>query len=168
MTVKRFTNEYFGTLISEATLSPRSRQHSNIHQCYDDPCQRLFNAIGVDSYIRPHRHSLDPKDECLIAVAGLFALVTFSDDGTVSEVVRFGSEKYSTLENVSFGVELSPGTWHTVIALVPNSVIFELKAGPFDPKAAKEPAPWAPAEDSSQAASYVYQLNCLVRGATDE
>ncbi len=162
MTVTRFSHEYLGTVIGEATRSPRARQHCNIHQSHNDPCQRLFNAIGMDSYIRPHRHSLDPKAECLVAVIGLFALVTFYDDGSAYEVVRFGTEKYGQVEDLSFGVELPPGTWHTVIALVPDSVLLELKAGPFDPKAAKEPAPWAPEEGSSEAAPYTHRLFCLV------
>lgn len=165
MTITRFTHKYLDSLIGEATLSPRSRQHRNIHQNYDDPCQRLFNAIGMDSYIRPHRHSLDPKVECLVAVVGLFALVTFDDDGSVYEVVRFGTEKYRQAEDQAVGVELPPGMWHTVIALVPDSVLLELKAGPFDPNAAKEPAPWAPDEGSQEATPYLQLLLRLVHGS---
>lgn len=158
MTVTRFSPDFLGTLIDEAARSPRSRQHRNIHQSYDDPCQRFLNAIGMDSYIRPHRHSLDPKAECLVAMRGLFALVTFEDGGAVQEVIRFGTEKYADVVDLSVGVELPPGTWHTIIALVSDSVLLELKAGPFDPKAAKEPAPWAPDEGSVEALPYFQRL----------
>lgn len=158
MTVTRFSPDFLGTLIDEAARSPRSRQHRNIHQSYDDPCQRFLNAIGMDSYIRPHRHSLDPKAECLVAMRGLFALVTFEDGGAVQEVIRFGTEKYADVVDLSVGVELPPGTWHTIIALVSDSVLLELKAGPFDPRAAKEPAPWAPDEGSVEALPYFQRL----------
>lgn len=70
MTIKKLSPELLGSLVEKAAESPRARQHHNIHERYDDPCQRFLNAIGMDSYIRPHRHSLDPKSECLVAVRG--------------------------------------------------------------------------------------------------
>ena len=72
-----FSSKYLNSLIAEAGVSDRKRQHRNIHRSFDEKCQRLMNAIGVESYIAPHRHRLDPKRECLIAVRGLFAAVIF-------------------------------------------------------------------------------------------
>lgn len=162
MMVRSFAPDYLSTLISDATVSRRLRQHRNIHASYEDPCQRFFNAIGADSYIRPHRHLLDPKAETMVAVRGLFALVTFNEDGTEQEFLRFGTEKYGGTDGLSVGVDLPPGTWHTVIALEPDSVLLELKAGPFDPAAAKEPAPWAPEEGSREASVYLARLKALL------
>ena len=65
MTIARFSPEFLSSLIGEAAQSPRARQHRNIHRSYVDPCQRFLNAIGMESYIRPHRHLLDPKAETL-------------------------------------------------------------------------------------------------------
>lgn len=151
------------TLIKEvnnlALQSNRSRQHYNLHQSFSDPCQRLLNSIEPDSYIRPHRHSLDPKNETLIAVSGLFGLVTFKDDGVIDRVEKFGTELYYRgRSSISVGVELSAGIWHTVVALKPGSVLLELKAGPFDPAAAKELAPWAPEEGGRGVAEYMKRL----------
>jgi cupin fold WbuC family metalloprotein len=151
MTLKVFSSDLFGGLTSKAQESPRKRQHLNIHRDYEDPCQRFFNAIGMDSYIRPHRHSLDPKAESIIAIRGLFALVVFDEQGAIARIERFGTE--SRCANA--GVEIAPGTWHTIIALTASAVLIELKAGPFDASAAKEPAPWAPEEASKDAASYL-------------
>lgn len=162
MTIIRFSLEFLDSLIGEAAQSRRARQHRNIHRSYDDPCQRFLNAIGMESYIRPHRHSLDPKAETLVAVRGLFALLAFDDNGVVQEVIRFGTEKYGKVEGLSVGVDFPPGTWHTIIALVHDSVLLELKAGPFDAKAAKEPAPWAPNEGSSQATIYLQELRSFI------
>jgi cupin fold WbuC family metalloprotein len=117
----------------------------------------LFNAVGTDSYIRPHRHSLDPKSETLFAVKGKFALVVFDDRGTPQQVSAFGTELFG--EEMPAGVELSPGVWHTVVALTVNAVLLEIKAGPFDAGAAKEFAPWAPEEGTPQAQDYL-QLLC--------
>jgi cupin fold WbuC family metalloprotein len=158
MTFQEISSGLLADLVSSAAASPRLRQHRNIHLSYDDPCQRLLNAIGVDSYIRPHRHRLDPKTETLIAVRGLFALLVFDNDGEVRQVRRFGTERYALEVGVSVAIELPPHAWHTVLALVPGSVLLELKAGPFDPLAAKEPAPWSPEEGTAMAADYFRRL----------
>lgn len=146
-----FSAEVLNDLVRQARLSPRLRQHLNVHKDYADPSQRLFNAIEPHSYIRPHRHLLDPRDETLIAVRGKLVLVVFDDLGKVTEVVPFGVGRNGSL---ALGVEVSAGTWHTVVALEPGSVVFEVKAGPFCPDAAKEFAPWAPLEGSESVTGY--------------
>lgn len=155
--MRALTHASLDLLVEEARLSPRKRQHANVHQRYDDPCQRLFNAITVESYIRPHRHMIDPRCETLLAVRGSFALLLFGEGGEVLDVVRFsaGSILHPA---VNVGVEVAPADWHTVIASESGSVLLEIKAGPFDPAAAKEFAPWAPAEDAVDAVPYFREL----------
>jgi cupin fold WbuC family metalloprotein len=145
------------------------RQHLNIHESYDDPCQRFFNAVGVGSYIRPHRHSLDPKTESLIAIKGAFALVSFDGLGSIENIVKFGTEKFCDESGcVGVGVELAPGVWHTVVALTADAVLLELKAGPFQPAAAKEPASWAPEEGTAEAADYLQYLCKTINSWTEQ
>lgn len=115
-----------------------------------------MNSIGTDSYIRPHRHSLDPKAETLVAVKGKFALIVFDDQGSPRQIELFGTQLFG--ENLAVGVELSPGLWHTIVALTAQAVLLEIKAGPFDPQAAKEFAPWAPEEGTDQARHYLHSL----------
>jgi len=69
-----------------------------------DPCQKLFNVIKADSYIRPHQHSLESKDECLIAIRGLLGLTIFSDQGLIESVTLFGGEKYAVKLSIASGV----------------------------------------------------------------
>jgi hypothetical protein len=45
---------------------------------------------------------------------------------------------------------------------VEDSILLEVKSSPFIASAAKEVAPWAPAEDSSDAAYYFNNLKKLV------
>lgn len=113
----------------------------------------------MDSYIRPHRHALDPKTEDLFAMRGAFALVLFDEDGGITAIERFGTEKHAGVDGMAVGVELAPGAWHTVLALTQGAVLLELKAGPFISTAAKEFAPWAPAEDSPEAEAYLAMLH---------
>ena len=158
--MKVFSADYLNELTAQAQCSPRKRQHRNIHESYADQCQRLFNAIEPGSYIRPHRHAADPRDELLIAVRGSMALVTFDGQGMVTRVVRFGADRSG--DGSAVGAEVAANTWHTVIALEPGCILLEVKAGPFDPSQPKDLAPWAPNEGSPAALPYLNQLIDLV------
>jgi cupin fold WbuC family metalloprotein len=155
--MKQFSPDYLSDLTEQAKTNDRLRQHRNIHQSFQDPCQRLFNAIEPGSYIRPHRHASDPRDELLVAVRGLMALLTFDDNGTVTNVLRLGTEKYGSATCPA--AEVPSDVWHTVIALESGCVLFETKSGPFDPNQPKDLAAWAPDEGSAGALAY---LNLLV------
>ena len=154
--IKVFSYEYLNTLTEQAESSIRLRQFCNIHQNYDERCQRLFNAIEPGSYIQPHRHISDPKDEMLVAIRGLMAVVCFNDLGEVINITHIGSE--ASDYNVAVGLEIPSSVWHTVVVLQPGSILLEIKAGPFDPGQPKDLASWAPAENSTKSKSYLRQL----------
>jgi len=158
MTTTRFSDSYLNSLTQAANESPRLRQSRTIHITPDDPCQRLFNAIDMDSYVRPHRHQQDPKVETLFAIKGRFLLVTFNEQGEIEEVIPFHSEKYEARNDSGVGVEIQVGTWHTIIATEPHSILLEVKAGPFNLERSKEPAPWSPAEETEEGWAYLAQL----------
>ena len=154
MNINIFTVEFLQELAGRALVSPRKRQHQNIHAGYSEPCQRLFNAIEPDSYIRPHMHGPFQGPEMIIAIRGLLKLVAFDRDGGVDEVVIFGTERYSEAKKFPVGMEVLSGRWHTVVAMDPGAILLEVKAGPFNPSASKFLAPWAPEEGSREAVSY--------------
>lgn len=154
--MKIFNSDYLNRLSSLASGSIRKRQNYNIHQSYQDACQRLFNAIEPGSYIHPHRHASDPRDEMLVAIRGLMALVAFDEHGKITETIYLGTEKYGL--NVFPVVEIPSNTWHTVVALKSGSVLLEIKSGPFDPEQPKELASWAPMENTPDAANYLLKL----------
>lgn len=158
MNLRMITAKTVDQLRAESLASARRRQHMNLHASHNEPVQRLLNAIQIDSYIRPHRHSIDPKIESLFALAGSFVLFVFDENGQVARIIRLVSEKYIHRAETCLGVELSPGTWHTVLAMEPDSILLELKAGPFDTNAAKEYAPWAPDEGTEEGCIYLKKL----------
>jgi cupin fold WbuC family metalloprotein len=86
------------------------------------------------------------------------ALLVFDDIGQVGQIIRFGAQTNGAQQAISVGVNLPAGAWHTVIAEVPGSILFEVKSGPFNPKQAKEYATWAPEEDAPEAAEYLMEL----------
>jgi cupin fold WbuC family metalloprotein len=160
--MKIFSASDLKDLTAQAQGNPRKRQHRNIHESYSDPCQRLFNAIEPGSYIRPHRHTTDPKDELLMAVRGTMGFVSFDEQGMVTKVVRFGVGRQG--EDIAAGVEIPAGTWHTVIALEAGCILLEVKSGPFDPNQPKDLAPWAPDEGGPKAKQYLQQLIMRIEG----
>lgn len=152
MLMKRIDRSTLDALSAAARAEPRLRKNLNLHDSYDDPCQRLLNALEPETYIRPHRHWADAKPECFVGLRGAMALVLFDDRGGITDILRFGPAEEA------FGADLPPGLWHTVVCLEAGSVFFETKPGPYRPMTDKDMAPWAPAERSPEAEAYLAQL----------
>jgi cupin fold WbuC family metalloprotein len=143
---------------AESQASPRRRKNRNFHPADDHPAHRLLNAMQPDSYIPPHRH-LDPdKDETFVVLRGQLGVLLFDDAGNVARVLKVGAG------GTAMGVDIPHGTWHTAVALAPDTVFLEAKAGPYLPFTAAEKAPWAPPENSVEAAAYLAMLKARVLG----
>ena len=52
-------------------------------------------------------------------------------------------------------LEFEAGTWHTVTSLESNSVIFEVKEGPYLPVPDSDMAAWSPRDGTPEAARFV-------------
>lgn len=129
-----------------AATSDRRRKNANFHPSDDFPAHRLINAMQPGSYVRPHRHLDLNKDESIVVLRGRFGYLSFDEDGTIAETLTLAAG------GPVFGVDIPHGTFHTLLALEPDSVFFEAKAGPFAPLGADEIAAWSPAEGSPEAA----------------
>ena len=140
--MKRLDRAAVEALCREAAASARGRTHQLWHIDHGDPVQRLAMALQPGTYVRPHRHAEPPKWEALVLLAGRVALLVFDDDGRVRDRVTLGHADGCVV------TELPPCTWHSLVALAPDSVLFEFKQGPFAPSAF---AAWAPAEGEAQA-----------------
>ena len=55
-------------------------------------------------------------------------------------------------------IDLPPGVWHTLAALSPHAVCYEVKPGPYLPANDKAFAPWAPREGEPGAPAYLASL----------
>jgi cupin fold WbuC family metalloprotein len=144
------------SLSAQAKQNPRLRQNHNLHDSYDDPSQRLLNAMEPGSYVRPHRHLGHPKPEGFVAVRGRLALLTFDEQGRVEQVVLMGPE-----ESV-FGADLPCGVWHTIVSLEEGSAFYETKPGPYQPIPPMDLAPWAPEEGSAGVGAYLEKLGQII------
>lgn len=146
------TRERLSEAIRESRKSPRGRIIAPLHRSQSDPLQRMLNAMQPGSYVRPHRHLDPPKAEAVIVLRGAVLFVTFFEDG--------GIRDYLVLEanSETFGVDLVPGHYHTLAALKPDTVIYEVKTGPYEETTDKSFAPWAPAEGTTEAQNFLRNL----------
>lgn len=152
MSLKIVTPASLDELSRAAQAGPRRRLNLNMHGDYADPCQRLFNAVEPDSYLRPHRHTDPPKPECFVAVRGGFHVLIFDDAGTIIERIHLAPA------GPVVAVDVPAGAWHAIVALEPGSIFFETKPGPYTPLTDKDFAPWAPAEGSEEANKYLVEV----------
>lgn len=136
--------------IHRARTSPRLRTNHNFHASAADNPHRFLNAWVRGTYAAPHRHLLPPKAESFIVLQGEVAVFLFDDAGAVVAQHVLGREV--------LGIDLAPGVWHTLAPLSDTAVCFEVKPGPYDVANDKEFAPWAPAEGSPDAPSYLARL----------
>lgn len=139
----------------EALLSPRLRKNLNFHLDDSAPSNRLLNAVEPGSYVAPHRHLDDTKDETFVVLRGKFGVVLFDEGGDVSGKAVLDST------GPVFGVTIPYGTFHSIVSLAPGSVFFESKAGPYAALAPAERAAWAPAENDPAADAYRQRLEAL-------
>ena len=132
-----------------AKASPRQRKNHNFHRADSDLCHRLLNALEPQTYIPPHCHLDTSKAESIIILRGRVGVLFFSAQGEITEKCCIQPQ------SDCLGVDISPGTLHSLVALEPNSVFFEAKAGPYVPLSAAERAPWAPQEGDLDVVRYL-------------
>lgn len=144
---------------SQAKLSLRKRQNYNFHETLDAILQRMLNALEPGTYVQPHKHESPDKVEAFIILKGKVLVVEFDDTGNIKQSCILSAEKQI------FGCEIAPKTWHTIAALEPNSVVYEIKEGPYSPINDKNFAPWAPKEEDPDCESYLKDLfnRCNIR-----
>ncbi len=133
----------------KAKESPRQRMNHNFHKKASATLQRMLNAIEPGTYCQPHKHENPDKVEAFFVLRGKVAVVEYDDNGTVTDHVILDNSKGS------YGTEIPPGVWHSIIALEEGTVCYEVKDGPYNPDTDKNFAPWAPAEGDESVDNYL-------------
>ncbi len=138
--------------VEGSKLSPRKRIILPFHKVPEASLHRMLNALQPYSYIRPHRHLHPPKTESVIVLQGAVLCFLFNPKGQVEEVhtLAAGSEY--------IGIDSEPGIFHTFLALAENTVLFEVKPGPYEESSDKDFASWAPAEGTTESQDYMEHL----------
>jgi cupin fold WbuC family metalloprotein len=143
-------------LAQSARTNARLRMNENLH-AMQDPIHRLLNATEPGTYVQPHRH-LDPaRVETLSVIRGQGAVLIFDERGGLAERALLSPAGPDLL------VEIPAGAWHSLVALEPGTVWFEVKAGPYLPPPPADIAAWAPPPGSPEAPRYLEHMLALLR-----
>lgn len=129
-------------LAERAALAERRRAHMLLHSGPDDPVQRLIIALQPNTYVRPHRHS--KQWELLFLHRGRIDVLHFSKAGEL--LGRRPLDKGTPI------VQIPISEWHGCVVHEPDTVVIEIKPGPYR---VNEFADWAPKEGSEQAVEFV-------------
>ena len=140
----------FDELVERARRSPRLRTNHNFHNTMEENPHRFLNVMVRGTYITPHRHLNPPKCEAFLILAGEIAFFTFDDQGKVASTHVLGRH--------SLGIDIQPGTWHTLVVLTDHAVCYEVKPGPYFAANDKDFAVWAPREGQPGTAQYLASL----------
>jgi len=129
-------------LATRAGAAPRKRTHLLLHEGPADPVQRLMIVLQPNTYVRPHHHSR--QWEMLVLQQGRGNLLIFDGDARLMDRIE--------LSPSSSVVQIPIGVWHGFVVLEANTVVLEIKPGPYRPN---EFADWAPEEGDASASRFV-------------
>lgn len=155
--LQRLDQDLFDAVAAAASVAPRRRLNHNLHAA-PDLVQRFLNVLQPGTYVRPHRHQRDIPGagfECFLVLQGAIGLLLFDDAGNV-----IGRERLDSAGPLK-GIELAQGTFHALVALSPDTVMFELKQGPYQPAADKDFLAGFPLEGTAEASRQELQWRAL-------
>nr|WP_155706748.1 WbuC family cupin fold metalloprotein [Gloeocapsopsis dulcis] len=121
-------------ITQKARSSPRLRQNYNFHEL-GEKVQRFLNVLQPGTYVRPHRHRRNSEVngfEFFLVLQGELGMLIMDETGQILNQERVSAQGDTR------GVELAEGTYHTLVALAPDTIVLELKEGPYDPSTDKE------------------------------
>ena len=145
---RRIDQGLFAQVAAEARQHPRLRLNHNFHR-EQDPVQRFLNVLQPGTYVRPHRHRRNGSGsgfECFLVLQGAIGLLLFNADGEIQQQLHLSAA------GPTHGIEVEEDQFHTLVALEADSVIFELKQGPYQPAQDKDFISGFPQEGTAEAA----------------
>ena len=145
--LQRIDQTLFDSVARKALQRPRKRLNHNLHQS-SDLVQRFLNVLQPGTYVQPHRHVRETQGagfECFLVLQGSIGLLLFNAQGELIQRERLDAE------GPLRGIELAEKQFHSLVALQANTVMFELKQGPYQPTADKNFLDMYPVEGTAQA-----------------
>ena len=146
--IRRIDQQLFAQVAADARRHPLLRLNHNFHR-EQDPVQRFLNVLQPGTYVRPHRHRRNGSGtgfECFLVLQGAIGLLLFNSEGEIQELLHLSAK------GPTHGIEVEEDQFHTLVALEADSVIFELKQGPYQPAQDKDFLYGFPNEGTSEAA----------------
>lgn len=108
---------------AQAKRSDRLRMNYNFHDSLDAKAQRLLNALEIGTVLPIHRHQ--HTAETYLLLRGKLRVIFYNDLGEES------SSFHLDPLTGNYGLHIPAGQWHALEVLEKDSVIFEVKDGPY-------------------------------------
>ena len=159
---RRIDQKLFAQVAAEARQHPRLRLNHNFHR-EQDPVQRFLNVLQPGTYVRPHRHGRNGSGkgfECFLVLQGAIGLLLFNAEGEIQQQLHLNAN------GPTHGIEVAEDQFHTLVALETDSVIFELKQGPYQPTQDKDFLCRFPQEGTEEAVAQEAYWRDLLSGST--
>ncbi len=134
----------FADVADKARHAPRLRINYNFHRSTDEAVNRLLNVMNRGSYLPVHRHLSPDRCESCVVVRGKVGVTIYDNDGGVVERRVVGPEAGC------YGFDIEAGVWHGLVVLEDDTVLFEVKQGPYAPITPDNLALWTPDVDDIQ------------------
>lgn len=150
--VFQMNEHWWNAGIQASRESKRRRMILPVHRAQDAPVQRMFNFLQPDTYIHPHRHPGNGTTESIVVLQGSIDFFTFNGEGAIQTCAHVGGVVTNSI------LDIEPNIWHTFIVKEPDTVLFEVKKGPYNPMIDKEFASWAPEEYTVESVTYLSKL----------
>ena len=148
--------EQIKDLMSASKDTSRRRAALPIHKSNADIIQRVLIGAQTDTYIAPHKHP-DKKWEQITLIQGALDILLFTDDGMLFK--RISLKQHSQIL-----CEYPANQLHAAVILEPNTLVLEVKEGPYVPETAKTHPDWAPIEGSYLTRQALEKLYSLAEG----
>ena len=161
--LQRLDQGLFDRVAQSARQASRLRMNHNLHQA-EDLVQRFINVLQPGTYVRPHRHLRDKQGEgfeCFLVLQGAVGLLLMDPEGEITQKERLDAS------GPLRGIELAENQVHTLVALEDDSVIFELKQGPYQPSSDKDFIAGFPLENTPEAWDQERRWRDLFRSSGD-
>ena len=149
---QHITQPQLAQLADAAAASARRRSHILLHADHQDQVQRLLIALEPDSYVRPHVHS--EQWEMIVLLRGRLDLLVFTPQAELTQRLAMSA--------ASPVVQIPRGIWHGGVALESQTLVMEVKPGPYRPN---EFAEWGPEEGDAASGAFVRWAKAADLGA---
>lgn len=107
----------------QAKESERLRMNYNFHDRLDAKAQRLLNAMEPGTELAIHRHQ--NTAETYMVIRGSIKVIYYNEKKEVIDTFIIDPKKDE------YGIHIPIGQWHTLEVLEKDTVIFEVKDGPY-------------------------------------
>lgn len=111
----------------QAVESPRLRMNFNIHETMEEDVHKLLNSLQPGTIMPIHRHLHPAKKETFVLLEGSLEVLKYNDDKSIADRYLMNHETGNII------CEIMPEEWHSFNVLEPNTLILEIKKGPYVP-----------------------------------